>query len=302
LHRVLSFLPRSVRLLVAFALCACADDELKPLDGFSTDGMVQMVSPIRSPHWRGGRDQTAVWLKVVPNLRASAVWLEDQRRHALLLPPGTIAARIESWDGAVADVRGTRLEESGQQRFFVVRPGEHGLKGVEWPRGHPEAQDRATARVRALARDEASARHLARQNDCAFCHVHARAANTRDGEHGALNRPTDASGFFAIESVLEDEAPLEDYRPIDPNVDDPYVEVICGDVAPEIVSHRGERHAHCPDGRVPRARYDLPRALSTNDPHASQVCASRRALYAWSDHWAREAFAPAFEECERRTR
>jgi hypothetical protein len=288
---------------LAFAIAACGDDRVKVLDGFRTDGMVRMVSPIRSPHWRSGRDQTEVWLKVVPNSRASAVWLDDQRRYALRFPPGTIAARVESWDGSVADVRGTRLEDSGRERFFVLRPAEHGLKGVEWSRGHPEEQDRATARVRALARDEASAKHLARQNDCAFCHVHARAANTHDGEHGALNRPTDASGFFAIESVLEDEAPLEDYRPIDPNVDDPNVEVHCGDVAAEVVSHPGERHAHCPNAQVPRARYDLPRALLRDDPHAAQVCESRRALYEWSDHSVREAFAAAFQECEeRRTR
>jgi hypothetical protein len=273
------------------------DDGLQTVEEFRTDSMVAMTSPIRLPRTSSGRDRTVVWLRVPEGARASAVWLDAQGRFALRFPAGTVAARVEEWDGAVADVRGTRIEEEEQERFFVLRPSRRGLSGIEWTRGRPQVQDRANARLAALAPDGRTASHLVRQNDCASCHVHARASNVRPQEHGALNRATDASGFFAIESVLEDESPLEHYRPIDPNLDDPYVEVRCGESGAEIGSRPAERHARCPDGQVPRARYALARALAAGDVHASEVCASRRTLFAWLDRSAREAFATAFAEC-----
>jgi hypothetical protein len=282
------------------ALVACADDEgVKAVEGFRTDGMVAMNAPIRLPRTPSGRDETVVWLRLPEGAHATAEWLDDQGRYALRFPAGTMAARVESWSGVVADVRGTRLEPEGRERFFVLRPSRSGsgLTGIEWSRGRRDAQRRATARLAALAPDEPAARHLARQNECASCHAHARAANARPNEHGALNRATDANGFFAIESVLEDEAPLESYRPVDPNVGDPYVEVRCGDAAAEVVSGPGESRPRCRDARVPHARYDLARALAAGDPHATEVCDSRRALFAWADSSARAAFAGAFGEC-----
>jgi hypothetical protein len=290
-------LARVLPLLTAVVIAACVGDDVREVDGFLTEGMAAMTAPIRPPRTTSGRDRTVVWLRVPDGSRATAVWLDDQRRYALRFPVGTTAARVESWDGAVADVRGTRLEVEEREVFFVLRPSSRGLTGIEWPRGRQRAQERANASVAALAPDEHTAAHLVRQNDCASCHVHARASNTHPREKGVLNRATDANGFFAIESVLEDEAPLESYRPEDPNLDDPYVEVRCGDASAEIVSRAGERHARCPGGEVPRARYDLARALAAADAHAIEVCESRRALSSWVDRIAREAFAAAFGEC-----
>jgi hypothetical protein len=288
---------RLLTLLTFLVVAACADDGVRTVQGFRTDGMVAMTAPIRLPRTESERDQTVVWLRVPEGARATAFWLDDQRRYALRFPVGTTAARVESWDGAVADVRGTRLVEQGGERFFVFRPSRGGLTGVEWSRGSQQAQERANARLAVVADDEHTAARLIRQNDCASCHVHARASNTRPHEYGALNRATDANGFFAIQSVLDDEAPLEGYRPMDPNLDDPYVEVRCGDAAAEIVSRAGERHARCLDGQVPRARYALGRALAAGDAHATEVCDSRRALFAWVDRAARVAFGSAFGEC-----
>jgi hypothetical protein len=289
---------RVLPLLTTVVVAACGGDDVTVVAGFRMEGMAAMTAPIRPPHTNGGRDRTVVWLRVPEGSRATAIWLDDQRRYALRFPAGTTAARVESWDGAVADVRGTRLEVEEREIFFVLRPTARELTGFEWPRGRRRAQERANASLAALAPDEHTAAHLVRQNDCASCHVHARASNTRPREHGILNRATDANGFFAIESVLEDEAPLESYRPEDPNLGDPYIEVRCGDASAEIVSRAGEeRHARCPGGQVPRARYDLVRALAAADAHALEVCESRRALFAWVDRTAREAFAGAFGEC-----
>jgi hypothetical protein len=284
-------------LLAAVAVAGCVNDDLTAVEGLSTDGMTAMTSPIRVPQAVGARDRTEVWLRVPGDARITALWLGDQRRHALRFPTGTIAARVESWDGDIADVRGTQLDEQQQERFFVLRPSSHGLTGVAWVRGRAHAQERATARLAALAPDDRTAGHLARQNDCASCHMHGRAANERPNEHGSLNRATDASGFFGVGTVLEDEAPLENYRPIDPNVDDPYVELRCGDAAAETISRPGERRVRCVNGLVPRARYDFKRALVAGDAHARSVCASRRALFAWTDRAAHDAFAAAFAEC-----
>src|SRR5262245_16058235 len=100
-----------------------------------------MVPPLRLPTGLTGEDDVRVWLKLPARGTVSASWLPEQRRFALEYPPGTVAARVESRDGEVADVRGTEIGADASEHFFVYRPSARGLGGFAWPRGSPEAAE-----------------------------------------------------------------------------------------------------------------------------------------------------------------
>jgi hypothetical protein len=275
----------------------------------------EMTPPIRLPS-RDGKERISVRLFVPDEGRIGVV--RRGARASLVYPPGTIADRVDMRDfrdqGSIQDVRGTRFAEGGEEYFHVLRPLVHGqLDGVEWPRSDVRAWRAATDEM--LGRmasthppGPAATALLSRfelTNDCAGCHAHdkperhQRALAGVDGEP-APNRATDAGGLYAIATVLEDSAPLEQHRPLDMNEGDPYVSVTCDDgaVARLEVTRRGaRRHYACADGSVPRARLDLVRALADGDAHAEAVCASRAYLQEHMDVEARAAFAPAFAEC-----
>lgn len=269
---------------------------------WTPDGYLELVPAIRPPSRTRGRDAVRVWLKLPDGARLTTRRITENGRDAIVVPPGAIAARMELVDGKVADVRGTRFED-GSERFFVLRPQREGLVGVEWRRGDAVAQRDATAALVALVRSAAdapadrAAAHVERQNDCASCHVHGRAASSVEGEHGLVARPTDASGLFTIERVLADDAPLERYAAFDPNLADPFVDVTCGDAPVRFEGEGDARRARCDGGRVPVARLDVRAALAAGDPHARALCASRRALYERLDERARAIFGAAVAAC-----
>jgi hypothetical protein len=280
-------------------------------------GFVEMVPPIRLPTSLGGYDHITVWLRV-PDGRPVRVE-HDGERLTLVYPPGTVADRVEMRepshiDGAhawrVTDVRGTRLDDDGRERFHVLQAAARdglSLAGFEWRRDDPSGVRAANAGLEELLRrgrlrdvDERKRAQaidrLLRLNDCQPCHEHDRSERTRYTE-GGPRRATDRAGFYVILSVLADAAPLENHRPREANVDDPFVTVSCGeDEASLVTTDTGPRYT-CPDDRVPFARMDVARALAAGQPHAGAVCSSRRYLHEHMDDEARAAFAPSFAEC-----
>lgn len=288
-----------------------------PASHWSSGGFVEMVPPIRLPS-RDGRERIEVWLRI-PDGGVIRVLRTAEGRPTLSYPPGTIADRLDLSDardrGSVQDVRGTRFAIGGE-RFHVLRRLEaQGLQGLEWPRDGDDAGRVATeTMVKRLGAASAGAGDPARdatlslfaaQNDCAFCHEHGKkerqGMRAADGDDGPPpNRGTDASGLYTVASVLADDAPIETHRARDMNEGDPYVSATCADGESAVfrVDRRGARRRFaCDDGSLPRARVDLPRALSDGDAHARGVCDSRAYLWRHMEADGRQAFAAAFEEC-----
>jgi hypothetical protein len=284
-------------------------------DHWSTRGFVPMEPPIRLPRGRALRDRTEVLVRIEGEGRIDVVDGE------LVFPPGTVADRVEyrREDGVwqVADVRGTRFTEAGE-RFHAYRPegiDSESLFGAEWPRDDERARRRAIALFadamtngagfrRAepghdATRREGSVHRFSRLLDCASCHGHRRPEAAAD-EASTLRRGTDASGMHVFRYVLDDRAPLETYRPHDPNADDPFVTYECEGIATEraaLVGAPGTTAVRCADGDVPTLRYALARALDAGEAHAVRVCESRRALAAWMTGRARLAYADALAAC-----
>jgi hypothetical protein len=266
------------------------------------NGYVEMVPPLRLPSRPDGSEQIEVWIKFAPTGKIGVKWLEDQKRHALTYPPGTIADRLEFLDGKhVVDVRGTAIGDGGQEVFHVYRPSGKGLVGYDWKRDDPAAQEEAT---RLLILHEESrgkvSKTFAANNECANCHGHSRA----ERRHKGPSRATDTVGWFQPESVLRDRVPVEKHRPREMNLDDPFIKFECpstsgGETQPATFTNRkkGQKWPVCPDELTPIGVIDVKAALAKNDQHARGLCKSREALYQHMDDEARKAFASAFEVC-----
>lgn len=274
---------------------------------------VAMEPPIRLPRTRGLRDRTQVFVRLTGDERI------DVRDGALVFPPGTEADRVEyrRKDGrfTVADVRGTRFDAEGEH-FHAFRPerAEVGspLFGVEWRRGDERARrlgielfERAMHRGAGFSHGEVghdertrdgSVRRFTRLLDCASCHGHERAEASPEAATPLPRRGTDGSGMHVFRYVLANEAPMETYRPIDPNADDPFVSYVCADESTP-TGARGTTSIRCANGDVPTLRYALADALAAGDSHAHAVCDSRRALAGWMTERARRTYASRLEEC-----
>lgn len=274
---------------------------------------VAMEPPIRLPRTRLLRDRTTVFLRIVGDGRL------DVRDGALVFPPGTEADRVEyrrlGERFTVADVRGTRFTTAGE-RFYAFRPERAELDGplfgFEWRRGDErgrrlgiEGFERAMHRGAGFSHGEVgydererdrSVRRFAGLLDCASCHGHARPEAQPYEASPLPRRGTDGSGMHVFRYVLTDEAPMETYRPIDPNADDAFVRFVCGDGStPD--GPRGTTRVRCANGDVPTLRYALREALAAGEPHARAVCESRRALAGWMTARARRAYRDALTEC-----
>lgn len=272
-----------------------------------------MHPPIRLPRTRGLHDRTTVFVRIVGDGRV------DVRDGALVFPPGTEADRVEYRRRGdrftVADVRGTRFTAEGE-RFHAFRPERaelHGpLFGFEWRRGDErgrrlgiEGFERAMHRGAGFSHGEVghdarerdrSVRRFARLLDCASCHGHARPEARPDEASALPRRGTDGSGMHVFRYVLTNEAPMETYRPMDPNADDRFVRYVCRDGStPE--GPRGTTRVRCANGDVPTLRYALRDAFAAGEPHARAVCESRRSLAAWMTARARRAYRDALAEC-----
>ncbi len=290
---------------------ACAPGDISPLridpgEHWQALGAVTLVPPIHLPTRPGGRSRTTVRLAIP----AGGV-IDVDTRGLLTFPPGTVADRVEevrTRDGwAVADVRGQTLDE-GSGRFHLLRPGADGLTGYSWPAsdGHADrwVHDTLAAELEAdptpMGASPSTSPHadvaagLRARGDCARCHQPAAAVDLAPA--AIVHRGTDAVGWYVPMSVLDDEAPLEDYRPDDAN-DSPFVAVRCDDGEPERVTLRGGRRWRCPGGEAPIARLDIAGALAAGDTHARAVCASRRWLQARMTPRALARFEAALRPC-----
>ena len=245
-----------------------------------------------------------MWLKLP---KRGTIDLDDAGR--LRMPDETVAERVESVDDRVIDVRGTRFDDDGKEWFHVYRRVGDRLVGVEWPRDDVAAARRAHARIDELvqgdapdgdapdggARDAMIARWHA-LDDCAACHGKDRADATMVS--ALPSRGTDGSGLFVPETVLRDAAPLERHRPRDLNIEDHDIRITCVRGAAMIAADReGGRQPRYTDGGVPRATLDVAHALAIGDPHAKEMCASRRWLASRLSDKARARFKDAIAEC-----
>ena len=274
---------------------------------------VQMVPPVHMPSPRAHRDEVEVWL------HTDAIDLVEGGTDTarLRFVGATVADRIE-WTGEgdarrIVDVRGTELGADGSCAHHVLRPvdetPEAALFGLAWPCDEPTAQawvdDHMRERLAAMPPfvrmpDERRAQALdgfVQRNDCDGCHIEGRADADRIGAYGAVSRGTDASGFFAPQSVLRDEMPLEAYGAFDRNTTDPSISVRCAVGEPTLEEARpGVHRWRCADRQVPRARVDWAVLARTDRARLDQICEARRHLVdALGD--AAGAFERALDPC-----
>lgn len=320
-------------LLLSASLAGCGTkalpEGLTPLPGgknhWNNNGFVEMEPPIRLPVDADETFQTTILLKLPAGRGLSVRRAESHERHVLVYPAGTVADRMEKArrkrggpHDTIADVRGTQVLDN-QEVFHVYRPLSPGdtdiLFQANWLRS---IDDTSAAPARAAIRqamnqglgiafasivsdDARRAQAIARFDSlmrCASCHQHERAPLPANSQAGVARRGTDASGFFTIQTVLEDQAPLELYRPRDPNSADPFVRYLC-DGAPttQLLGPRGTTEVRCPSGAVPTLFYDLPAALAARDARAERICRARLYLGEHMDEEARAHFAPALAAC-----
>lgn len=291
-------------LSLALSLGACRKGDpvtavdLGDPDNYFKRDYVELIPAVRLPTDPEGRDQIHVYVKLPKRGR-----FDVDKDGRLRVPDGTVAERVESYDGKVIDVRGIRFDD-GKQWFHVYRRSGERLAGFEWPREDRGAGERARARVDELvvATEPAGPQHdafIARYRqlaDCAACHVAARAEPKRVGT--LPNRATDASGLFVPQTLLADRAPAERHRPRDLNIDDRFMRMTCVNASFMIEADRaGGRLPRCLDGGVVTVELDLPRALAAGDAHAKAVCDSRRWMGEHLTSGARDRFKAAIAEC-----
>ncbi len=290
---------------------------------WKANGFVPMEPPVRLPTDRRGLGRVEVELLLPRSGVIRTRHLADQDRTVLSYPPGTIADRVEyrrrSGGLIVADVRGTRIAADGHEIYRLYRPrdgasppGSEALFGYEWPRdnaagrkaaltGFREAMGRGMGFAvgqRGLVR---SRRHAAIGRfmalaSCSSCHMHSRPATFAGGNPHRPRRATDGQGFYQVQEVLTDAAPLETYRPRDPNVKDRFIHYECSQGA-KLRGPQGTTRVRCGDGRVPRLVLDVRAALAAGDKRVGRLCAARRYLAAHLDAQGRVAFHDALAAC-----
>jgi hypothetical protein len=294
------------RALIIALLCLPACKKGDPLvavdigdpEAYFTRDYLELTPPVRLPTDGTGRDLIRVYVKLP---KRGQIDIDGDGR--LRLPDGAVAERVESLDGSIVDVRGTRFDD-GKEWFHVYRRSGARLVGFEWPRGDRATDQRARERLDDLVRgtepagpqrDAFIARYHA-LNDCASCHVAGRAEQTRVS--ALPNRATDASGLFVPQTIVSDRAPIERHRPRDLNIDDRFMRMTCVTSSFMIEADReGGRLPRCLDASVVTAQLDLPAALAAGDAHAKAVCESRRRLAERLSARARSRYAAVIAEC-----
>lgn len=306
--------------LFALALTACRGDsgyaEVSiddPWGRWAREGYVELVTAAHAPSSHESVDQVEIWC-LLPEGSKIAV-TDGPNGPTLNFPPGSKLDRVEfAGTGErrrVIDVRGTTIDETGRQHFHVFRKQGAGrgtlMFGFEWPRDDPRASAAATeafvSRLRKLPpgskmEGEKLDGYLGRlraKNECAGCHPLDRAANETQGEHGLVNRGTDASGFFSPLAVMRDTVAVERYGAHDLNVPDPFVTVRCGASAADVADDGKPR---CGDRVVPTAELDVRAGQEAEDPRVLAVCGSRRFLFDHLDAHGQRVFAADMAACE----
>jgi hypothetical protein len=277
---------------------------------WSTPGVLQLVTPIRPPTSNDRTARIVVALKLPPTVVITTV-SDASGQRTLVMPPGTVATRIEfagstdadaepAADWRVLDVRQFEWGAAGLD-CVVLRPSSGMLAGLRWRCG----SDRDAAAGLGLAaqiragrvdgpsdetRREQAAEHLRGLNGCVACHVKGRKEDRSQGT--LVQRATDAQGVFSLRSLFSDEDPVERYRPVDSNAGDPLMEPTCPD------SELDFEAARCRDGRRARLKLDVRRGRLERSLHVQRLCASRRAVAARLDTAGRAALAETIAECE----
>ncbi len=287
-----------------------------PLGYPEREGMVRMVSAVHLPSSSPDQEQVEVWVSV-PSGATVELGQDERGRPSLTFPPGTRSDRVE-WSGhgdarRIVDVRGTRIEPDGSQSFFIYRPTAPDprapLFGVEWARQDTKAHEAATERmVQRLSslppavsmpppRRDRFLQGVRNKNRCAGCHRLDRPENTNPREHGTVDRGTDHSGFFTPRTVLWDEGPIERYGKHNGSLQDPALEIRCGDavVDPQMLDER-----RCPGGVIAQARIRWDHAWSNGSARAHMICESRRAIAGWLSPEDRTSLASVWAACDGR--
>lgn len=300
-------------------LAACSSDlghgaqkeEIRDPLGFHTrEGFRSLVPTAHIPSSLAERDQVQIWLSLPPTGEIDGQQQGGKLR--LKFPPGTRADRVEyaglGEHRRIVDIRGSTVTEDGQ-RYHVYRPSAAqpaaALFGASWPAGqskaHGVATDYLVERIAAappVAEMEAQRRtaeldSFRGKNNCLPCHDANRPDNTRLREHGLVNRGTDVSGFFTPSTVFDDEVPLESYGRFDRSLDDPLLDIVCGDEVVEALEGRA-----CPDPQeVPRARWNWERAWVADPARAEARCEQARWLAARMNARTQAAVAGVLENC-----
>ena len=271
-------------------------------------GFIALAPPVKISIASDGFPHVEVWLMVPVGGE-----IDIDARGALTFPPGTEADRVTSLRYrsrlTVADVRGSRIDAAGRERFHVYRPTEGkpgaALTGYEWIRQDEDAHDAANDLLetyvantpRALRRNPPSSgyvRGFMRLNDCAMCHF-GHKPQARDPDAWLPLWATDAIGWYVPQAVMVDSALLSTSSSFhDPNADDEHVHKRCrrGRI---VERRRGDaRWYRCRSGGVPIGTRDM----SAADPYTARVCASRRYMYERMTEAARRHFAASMARCQ----
>jgi len=285
------------------------------------DSGFQELSPsVRVSVSSGALPRTAIYLRV-PEGAAISVLPREDGGASLLFPPGSESDRVtlirfSTPDGerawTVADVRGTRIDATGQEWFHVYRPldgqGHSALVGYEWRRGHDDEHELADSHLAQHLRTHARALHkrpagegyiarFLRLNDCASCHFPNKPGAT-DPDERLPPWPTDANAWYTFAAVVSDSAALSATPTFhDPNFDDPFVRATCTEGEALLRGRPRYRHYRCQDGSMPMGTRDVRRGLAEHHAYTESVCRSRAWLYERMDTKARAQFADAVSAC-----
>jgi len=192
-------------------------------------------------------------------------------RNVLVWPVGSELDRLEvartSRGERLLDVRGTRITRDGliHRAYRPLGDQDPTLFGAEWDAEDPLRANAVAAAFHGAmllglgfstpergadpARRATSAARYQQLLSCAGCHprVHPETLPDR-GQALSLARATDAMGFYVPSYVLIDSAPLEAYRPLDPNAGQRFVTAACGSAA---LALTGATTVRCASGDRP---------------------------------------------------
>jgi hypothetical protein len=272
-------------------------------------GQLELVPAVQAPSTERGDDMTRVYVRFPAH---GKVQLADARdRLSLQVPTGTVIDRVEwrelAGTSRVIDVRGTEFREGGLEVFRAYRAlgaaSPDTLFGVRFARHDPGAAQRAQgAMTAAMARGlgvvpegalrAATVARYRRMLACGSCHEPLAVERTNGPDEGP-RRPTDASGLYSLLATLTDDAVLETYRPRNRNAGRAFAEVVC---PPGSAPEESGGFPRCGRG-VARIRVDVRAGHKAGDPHARDLCASRRALAPHLSEAVQLAYADELAAC-----